>query len=139
MGRAKIPLEKKIEIKTLLQAGFSQRYIGKTLNVSKTCVWSVAKKLKLTLPLSNSRGPGRKTASIAIDDRNLLRLCKQDRKKIIQELSSELVLSSGKQLSAPTIRRLLDMGYKSYTAKPKPFRKSEHNKERLPLAKEHRD
>ena len=45
-ARAKISLKKKIEIKTLLKAGFSQRYIGKTLSVSKACVWNVAKKLK---------------------------------------------------------------------------------------------
>ena len=60
MGSEKVSLEKKIEIKTLLQAGFSPRYIGKTFSVSKTCVWSVAKKLKQNLPLSNSPRQGRK-------------------------------------------------------------------------------
>ena len=81
MGRAKISLEKKIEIKALLKAGFSQRYVGKTLSISKTCVWNVAKKLKQYLPLSNSRGQGRKNPSTATDDQNLLRLCKKDRIK----------------------------------------------------------
>ena len=56
MGPEKISLEKKIEIKASLQAGFSQRYIGKTHSVSKTCVWNLAKKLKQNLPLSSSRG-----------------------------------------------------------------------------------
>ena len=65
---AKISSEKKIEIKALLQVGLSQRYIGKTLNVSKTCVWSVTKKIYL---FSNSRGQGRKKASTTIDDRNI--------------------------------------------------------------------
>ena len=54
MGRAKISLEKEIEIKVSLKAGFSQRYIDKSLNVSRTCVRNVAKKLKQSLPLSNS-------------------------------------------------------------------------------------
>ena len=95
--RANISLEKKIEIKALLKAGFSQHYIGKTLSVSKTCVLNATKKLKQNLTLSNSRGQGRKKASTTTtDDRNLLHLCKQDRTKTNQELSSELVLSNGK-------------------------------------------
>ena len=123
MDRAKISLEKKIEIKASLKAGFSQCYIGKTLSVSKTGVWSVAKKLKQNLLLSNSRAQERKKASTTTtDDRNLLHLCKQDRTKTSQELLSERVHSNGKQLSARAIRRrLLDMEYKRYTAKSKPF------------------
>ena len=46
MRRAKISLEKTIEIKALLKAGFSQHCIGKTLSVSKTCLLNVAKRLK---------------------------------------------------------------------------------------------
>ena len=101
MDRAKISLEKNIEIKALLKAGFSQRYIGKTLSVYETCVWNVAKKLKQNLPLSSSRGQqGRKNPSTTTDDRNLLCWCKQNRTKTSQELLFELVLSNGKQLSA---------------------------------------
>ena len=89
----------------------------------------MAKKLKQNLPLSNSRGQGSKKTSATTDDRNLLRLCKQDRTKTSQELLSELVLSNRKQLSARTIRRhLLGMRYKSYATKSKPFRKPEHQK-----------
>ena len=68
MGRAKISLEKKTEMKALLKTRFSQHYIDKTLDVSKTCVWNVAKKIKQNLPLSNSRGQGRKKESITTDD-----------------------------------------------------------------------
>ncbi len=53
MGRAKVTLEKKIEVKALLNKGFSQRHIAKTLGVSKTCVYCVAKKLDQQLPLTN--------------------------------------------------------------------------------------
>ncbi len=91
MGLAKVSLEKKTEIKALVEAGFNQRYIAKKLGVSKTCVFGVAQKLKQNLPLSNLPGQGRKKASTATDDRNLLRLCKKDRTKSSQELSSELV------------------------------------------------
>ena len=69
----------------LLHAEFSQRYIGKTLSVSKTCIWSVRKKLKQNLPLSNSYAQGRKRASATTDDRNLLRLCRQDHMKTSQK------------------------------------------------------
>jgi transposase len=138
MGCAKVPLEKKIEIKTLLEVGFSQRRIAKTLGISKTCVSGVAQKVKQNLPLTNLPGQGRKMASTATDDRNLLRLCKKDRTKSSEELSAELVLSNGKKLSAPTVRhRLLNIGYKSYTAKRKPSRKPAQRKERLSFVKEH--
>ena len=140
MCRPKISLEKKIEIKTLLQAGFRQSYIGKTPSVSKTCVWNVAKKLKQNLPLSNSHGQEHKKVPTTTDDRNLLRSHEQDRIKTSQELLPELVLSNGKYLSARIIRhRLLDMEYKSYPAKSKQFRKFKHKKERLSFAKEHRN
>ena len=130
MDRAKISLKKKIEIKALLKTTFSQRYIGKTLSVSKTGIWNVAKKLKQNLPLSNSCGQGSKRVSTTTDDRNLWRLFKYDQIKTSQELSAELVLSNGKQLNVRIICRcLLDMGYKSYTTKSKLFRKSEHKNE----------
>ena len=49
-----------------------------------------------------------------------LRLCKKDRIKSRRELSSELVISNGKRLNAPTIRRRLNpMDYKSYIDKKK--------------------
>jgi transposase len=46
MGRAKVSLEKKIEIKALVEAGFSQRGVAKQLGVSKNCVLGIAHKLK---------------------------------------------------------------------------------------------
>ena len=84
----------------------------------------MVKTLKQNLPLSNSRGQERKKALTTADDRNLLRLCKKNRTKTSQKLSSGLVLSNEKQLNARIIRRrVLDMGRKSYTAKSKTFRK----------------
>ena len=59
MGRAKACLDKKNKIKALLEAEFSQRYVGNKLGVSKTCVLHVAKKLKEKLPLLYSPGQGR--------------------------------------------------------------------------------
>ncbi|CAF5160320.1 unnamed protein product, partial [Rotaria magnacalcarata] len=121
MGRAKVPLNKKIEIKALLEFVITQRRIATDLGVSKKCVYNVSKKLKKNLPLSNAPGQGRKKASTPIYDRNLLRLCKKYRTKSSRILSSELMLSNGKHFSARTVRRrLLDMGYKSYQAKKKP-------------------
>ncbi|CAF4153084.1 unnamed protein product [Rotaria sp. Silwood2] len=53
MVRVKVSLEKKIDIKILLQVGFSQRHVAQTCGVSKTCAFRVAQKLKQKLPLSN--------------------------------------------------------------------------------------
>ncbi|CAF1003959.1 unnamed protein product [Rotaria magnacalcarata] len=137
-GRAKVPLNKKIEIKALLEFGITQRRIATDLGVSKKCVYNVSKKLKKNLPLSNAPGQGRKKASTPIDDRNFLRLCKKYRTESSRILSSELMLSNGKHFSARTVRRrLLDMGYKSYQAKKKPLRTPGHKKQRLLFAREH--
>ncbi|CAF3005278.1 unnamed protein product [Rotaria sp. Silwood2] len=138
MGRAKVPFNKKIKIKALLEFGITQRRIATTLGVSKKCVYNVSKKLKENLPLLNAPGQDRKKAPTPINDRNLLRLCKKDRTKSSQMLSSELILSNGEHLSARTVRRrLLDMGYKSYQAKKKPLRTPAHKKQRLLFAHEH--
>ena len=138
MGRAKVSLDKKIETKALLEARFSQRCVTNKLGVSKKCVLHVAEKLKEELPLSPSPSQGRLKASATTDDRNLLRLSKRNRTKSSRELSSEFLLSNGKRLSARTVRRrLLDMGYKSYTVTRKPVRKAVQQKGRLSFAQEH--
>jgi hypothetical protein len=118
MGRVKVALNKKIEIKELLEIGLSQSRVAIALSVSKRCVFNVSKKLNENLPLTNAPGQSCKKASASIDDRNLLRLFKKDRTKSSEMLSSELILSNGKHLGAQTVRRhLVDMGYKSYQAK----------------------
>ena len=138
MGRAKVTINKKIEIKALLDYGVSQHRIATVLGVSKKCVYNVSKKLKNNLLLSNVPGQGRKRASAAVEDRDLLRLCKKDRTKSSEILSSELTLSNGKHLSARTIRRRsLTTGYKSYLAKRKPLRTPAHKRQRLLFAREH--
>ena len=63
MGRVKITLQKKIEIKTLLETGLSQRQAARVSKVSQKCVIGVSKKLKQNLPLSNSVGQGRKKSN----------------------------------------------------------------------------
>ncbi|CAM4876624.1 unnamed protein product [Rotaria socialis] len=78
-------------------------------------------KLKEILPLPNAPDQGRKKASTPIDDRNLLQLCKKYRTKSSQILSSELMLSNGKHLSART----------------KPLRTPAHKKQRFLFAREH--
>ncbi|CAF1335540.1 unnamed protein product [Didymodactylos carnosus] len=63
MGRKKVGLEKKIEVKTLLSTGLGQREVVRVLKVSRKCVQGVANKVKRKLPLSNSPGQGRKKGS----------------------------------------------------------------------------
>ena len=72
MGRAKVTINKKIEIKALLDYGISQRRVTTTLGVSKKCVYNVSKKLKNNLPPSHTPGQGSKRVSTAVEDRNLL-------------------------------------------------------------------
>ena len=78
VDRAKVTINKKIEIKALLDYGISQHRVATALSASKECVYNVSKKLKNNLPLLNTPGQGRKRASTAVEDRNLLRLCRKD-------------------------------------------------------------
>ena len=130
MGRAKVTINKTIEIKALLDYSISQRRVTTALGVSKKGVYNVSKKLKNNhLPLSNTPGQGRKRAPTAVENRNLLRLCRKERTKSGEILSSELTLSNGRYLSTRTVhRRLLTMGYKSNRAKKKPLKTPAHKK-----------
>ena len=71
MGRAKVTINKKIEIKALLDYGISQRRVTTALGVSKKCVYHMSKKLKNNLNLSHTPGQGHKRVSTAVEDRNL--------------------------------------------------------------------
>ena len=105
--------------------------------MSQKCVFDVSKKLKQDLPLSNSIGQDNKEAITPHDDRQLLRIMKKDRAKSSQMSSVERVLSNGKMISACIVyRRLISLGYKSYTAKRKPLRTPAQIKQRLTLAKD---
>ena len=138
VGRAKLTINKKIEIKALLDYGISQHRGATALSISKKCVYNVSKKLKNNLPLSNTSGQGRERASTAVEDRNLLRLCKKDRTKSSEILSSELKLSNSKHSPARICHcRLPTMSYKSYRAKKKPLRTPAHKKQRLLFVSEH--
>ena len=66
MDRARVTVNKKVEIKALLDCGMSQRRITTVIDVSKKCVYNASKKLKNNLPLSNTLGQGRKRASTAL-------------------------------------------------------------------------
>ncbi|CAF5065703.1 unnamed protein product, partial [Rotaria sp. Silwood1] len=139
MGRVIVAHEKKIEIKSLLENGFGQQYIARQLNVSQKCVFDVAQKLKQNLPLFNSVGQGRKKATTKAEDQYLLKIMKQDRTKSSQMLAAEWNSSNGKQLCASTVRRrLINMGYKSYTTKRKPLRTPDQIKQRLKFANDHK-
>ena len=70
----------------------------------------------INLPLANLPGQGHQIATTTTGNRNFLYLCKKHRTKSIKELSAKLVLSNGKKLGVPTVRRrLLNTGYKIYT------------------------
>lgn len=135
MGRASVSQRQKIQIETLLKDGQTQRIVASKVGVSQSCVKNVAKKIKEGRPLTNVPGQGRKRASTERDDRQLLQLCKKDRTKSSRQLSSEWVLSNGKTMAACTVRRrLLQAGYKSYTAKRKPCRSAAQKRKRLEFA-----
>ena len=138
MGRALVYKHKRIKVTTLLKDDQSQGTIAKKIGVSQCCVGNVVKKLKVHAPLTNAPGQGRKRLSTEREDRRLLQISKANRTKCSHQLSSEFTLSNGTQLSARTIRRrLLDVGYRSYTVKWKPIRNASPRKVRLQFANDY--
>ena len=138
MGRAPMSKDKKIEVTALLKDDQSQRTVAKKVGVSQCCVDNVAKKLKVDARLTNAPGQGRKRLSTEREDRRLLQIFKADRTKCSCQFSSEFTLSNGTQSSARTIRRrLLDAGYRSYTAKRKSIRNALQRKVRLQFANDY--
>ena len=138
MGRSKVTCETKSAIKTLLKNNLSQRQIARQLNVSQNCVFLVSQKLKANLPLTNSVGQGRKKATTEREDRFLLKKMKENRTKSSQILAAEWNSSNQKQLCASTVRRrLLSMGYKTYTTKRKPLITVHQIRQRIKFAKGH--
>ena len=94
--------------------------------------------MKRNLPLENAPDQERKRCWTSSDDRYLLQLCKQDRTKTSRQLSPEWFLSNSKTVSDFTVRhQLLESGYKSHTAKPKPIRTAVQKYKRLSFAKSH--
>ena len=66
MGRKNVTIYQKIQVLTLLQAGFSYSYIRNQLGVSNGCITNVAEKDKLKLSLKNRPGHGRKKSTTCI-------------------------------------------------------------------------
>ena len=86
--------------------------------MSQKCDFDVSRKLKQDLLLSNSFEQGSTKATTPHDNRQLLRIMKQDRTKSSHVLSTKCLLSNGKKVSACTVRhRLISTCYKSYTGK----------------------
>ncbi|CAF2781502.1 unnamed protein product [Rotaria sp. Silwood2] len=140
MGRKKITIYQKLQVLTLLQAGFTDENIRNQLGVSNGCISNIAKKEKLKLSLQNRPGQGRKKSTTSKEDRYLLNLMKKDRGKSSRQLASDWNLSNGKSISPRTVRRrLLKAGYRSYTTKRKPYRKPSHCSSRLRFSEKYSD
>ena len=87
------------------------------------------------MSITNLADQSRKKTATEAEDRYLLRIMKVDRAKSSQMLAAEWNLSNGKQLCASNVRRrLLDMGYKSYTTKREPLRTPDQIRQRLKFA-----
>ena len=81
MGRGKVTIQTKVQIKSLFENGFGQREIVRRLNISQKCVFGVVHKVKKNLPIKDLAGQGRKKATTEAEDRYLLRIMKEDRTK----------------------------------------------------------
>lgn len=138
MGRKKVDLEVKISVKSLLQAGLSPSAISKQLNYSRNLVYNVKKKSSEGLELQNRSGQGRKRITSQAENRQLIRLSKQNRLETSRVLSQQWSVVIGKTVSASTVRRrLVEAGLLSYTQKKKPFRNHRKRKIRLNWCKKY--
>jgi transposase len=119
------------EIVGLSKGGFSQRKIAELLNFPKSTVGEVIKKYNeqgLTTTASRS---GRPKILSERDNRQLIKIIKENRNKTLEELTEEFNTSMAISVSCRTVQRVLhEEGYSGHAAKKKPLISEKNRKKR---------
>jgi len=124
------------QIVFLRKRGESYREIGKTLKLSFSTVRHVIKKYEETNSTKNRRRSGRPKALTVREQRNIIKEAIKNPFVSAQSLSADIATSSGKTVSAQTVRNVLHSA-KIYgrAARKKPFINDKNRQKRLGFAK----
>ena len=129
---------KRVQIVTLSGERYSQVEIARKMEFSRKGVQTMIKGYKETKSFKNRKGQGCKKSTTTREDRSLKRASLADRRKSSSELSAELRREgANKNISARTVRRLLEVGLKGCKAWKKPYLSQANKKKRLEFAKNH--
>lgn len=137
--RKNLSEEKKGEILALLAEGFSERQVASILKISKTAVHKNKVKAETFGTTELQTGRGRKRLSTERDDRQLLRLSRNNRRMTSSDLQKQWQMAAGVKCTARTVRnRLRQAGLKSCRARKKPTIKEKQRGARLRFAEDHK-
>lgn len=129
--------QRRADIVSLLQHGFSTREIAMKLGISHTSVSNVRRDV---LPLAKKPSAGRPRSLTDHQERSILRSISAGNIDTAQEAQRNLKRCQGIEISAQTIRNMLKRrGLKSATKVKKPLLKRQHIKRRLEFARKYSD
>lgn len=139
MGRKpQLTRMQRMRVVCLLEEGYSRNAIATKLRCARSTVQELVKKYQATGSIEHRGGNGRKPKTTRREDRLLVRLCLQDRRKSSRVLSTELQQATGKALSSSRVRRrLIKAGFKSRRAAKKPMLTANNIRNRLSWARQH--
>ena len=125
----------------LRNEGYSYREIAEKIGGGATfsAVRKLCNKFDKHKTINNLTGRGRKKCTTPHDDRRLVRLSLQDRRRTSNDIRQSLN-DSGVTLSSRTVRRrLCDVGLRARVARKKPYLNIAQRKKRLTWAKAHQN
>ena len=124
----------------LRQEGYTFQQIADKMGggATRSGVFKVCKKFIDFNTINDLPGRGRKKITTPQDDRRIVRLALQDRRKPAKEISN-ILNDSGVAVSARSVRRILcKNGLRAHVARKKPYLNAKQRKKRVEWAKAHR-
>lgn len=138
--KKEISLEKRSQIEILRKIGTSMGKIAQIVGVSKNGVQTTLKRFADLKSHCDLKRSGRPKKTSNVDDRNILRLSKQNRFKPPSEIRVEVNETLTEPISTDTVkRRLRDNGFFGRIALKKPLLKPQHRQKRLEFARKYRN
>lgn len=127
-----------MKIITLLNEGYSLRYVADKVKVNPTTCLRIQRRFRETGQLKRRPGSSGVRKTVPREDRTLKRLAKQNRKLPYRKLALLWSAQCQKQFSHETVRsRFSEMGLKRKKPQRKPLLTKRHKESRLQFAREH--
>ena len=125
-------LEKRIEIWTLHNLGFSNREIGRRLSISESCVRKTIKRKVETGSFCVRKRVGRPRSTTKKEDKYIVINSLRNRRRTAPDLADDFNEHHTTKISTMTVkRRLLEVGLRGRVAVKKPLLTTVHKQKRL--------
>jgi transposase len=123
---------------TLLEEGYSQRYVAQQLGVVQGTVWKLWKRYRETGTITRRAGTGRQRKTTAGDERFLRLQALRNRTHTARDLQEDLLRARGTRISDQTVRnRLREVELRPRRPAKVPKLTRVHRQSRLEFGREH--